>query len=217
MLKLLKKECRLTASVLSFLFIAFSLLTFFPGYQILIGAFFVCMGIFQSFQQGRENNDILYTALLPVKKRDVVLAKFVFTVTIELVAFLLMAMITLIRMIFLCDAGPYVGNALMNANFVFLGFALIVFGLFQACFLCGFFRTAYRFAGAFIRFIVFAFIAVLVGESLHYLPGCAGLNATGFTDMDVQLAVFAFGLVFFVATTLLSYRFCVKRFEQLDL
>ena len=32
-------------------------MAFIPAYPILVGAFFVCFGIFRFFQSGRENND----------------------------------------------------------------------------------------------------------------------------------------------------------------
>ena len=52
-----------------------------PGYPILCGAFFVCLGIFYTYQQARECDDITYTVLLPVRKRDVVTAKYMDSVT----------------------------------------------------------------------------------------------------------------------------------------
>ena len=75
MSELLKKELRLAASPLSYWFLAFALMTMIPGYPILVGGFFVCLGLFQSFQNAREQNDVIYTALLPVRKTDIVRAK----------------------------------------------------------------------------------------------------------------------------------------------
>lgn len=69
MKNLMRKEIKLSASLISFLFILFSMMTMVPGYPILVGAFFVCFGVFQSFQNACANNDILYTVLLPVKRQ----------------------------------------------------------------------------------------------------------------------------------------------------
>ena len=82
MLKLLAKELKLTASILSYVFIVFALMAFLPGYPILVGTFFCCLGIFQTFQAAREANDITYTAILPVAKRDLVTARYSFCVFI---------------------------------------------------------------------------------------------------------------------------------------
>ena len=82
MKNLLIKDFRLSASALTYGFIAASLMTMLPGYPILCGVFFITLGIFQSFQNARETNDILYTALLPVAKHDAVRGKYLFSIFI---------------------------------------------------------------------------------------------------------------------------------------
>ena len=141
---LLRKEMRLSASVLSYLFIAFGIMTLLPGYPILCGAFFVTLGLFHSFQNAREANDIVYSALLPIAKHDVVKGKYQFSMMIETAAFLVMVILTIVRMTVLSDAEAYRENALMNANLFYLGMVLVVFGLFNMVFIGGFFKTAYK-------------------------------------------------------------------------
>ena len=53
MRNVLQKELRLSASGLTYLFILFGLMFLLPGYPILCGAFFVSLGILQSFQAAR--------------------------------------------------------------------------------------------------------------------------------------------------------------------
>ena len=65
MKKLLHKELRLTAAPITYLFLAFALMPLIPGYPILMGGFFITLGIFYTFQMARESGDILFTALLP--------------------------------------------------------------------------------------------------------------------------------------------------------
>ena len=212
---LLIKETRLFASVLSWLFLAFAFMTLIPGYPILLGSFFVCLGIFQSFQTVRENNDILYTVLLPVEKADAVRAKYIFVCFIEIIAWLLMAALTALRMTALSGAEPYVTNPLMDANLVYLAYAALVFALFNVLFLGGFFRTGYKFGKPFVIFIVAAMLVVLLAEILHHIPGLDCLN--GSNDLGVQAAILAAGLVIWAAATLLSCRVSRQRFEKLDL
>lgn len=118
---LLRKEMRLSALILTYLFIAFGFMALLPGYPILCGVFFITLGIYQSFQSAREANDIVYTALLPVAKSDVVKGKFQFVIFIELCGFIVITICTLVRMTILCDSQVYRNNALMNANFSFWG------------------------------------------------------------------------------------------------
>ena len=144
MRNILMKEMKLSASILSFLFILFGLMFFIPGYPILCGVFFVTLGIFQSFQNARETNDILFSALLPIAKRDVVKGKYLFVCIIELCALLLMGTAVILRMTLLADNSVYRTNALMNANPFALGCAFVIFGLFNMIFVGGFFKTAYK-------------------------------------------------------------------------
>ncbi|MDO4833493.1 MAG: ABC-2 transporter permease, partial [Bacillota bacterium] len=174
---LLKKEIHLSSLILTYLFIGFAFMTLLPGYPILCGAFFITLGIFQSFRSAREANDIVYTVLLPVAKRDVVKGKYQFIVLIELCGFLITGMLTLTRMTVLADATIYRQNALMNANLFFLGMTLVIFGLFNAIFIGGFFRTAYEIGIPFVIYVVAAFITIGIGETLHHIPGLEAFNA----------------------------------------
>ena len=95
MRNIMLKELTLSASPLAFLFIAFGLMFMIPGYPILCGAFFTTLGLFQSFQTAREANDIVFSALLPVAKKDVVKAKYLFVCFIELCSLMLMVAVLL--------------------------------------------------------------------------------------------------------------------------
>lgn len=218
---LLYKEINLSASPLSFIFIAFALLTFVPGYPILVSSFFICFGIFQSFQSSRENNDILYTVLLPVKKSDTVKAKYIFTCFIQLTGFIIMLIGTVIRMTLMPDAVPFVTNAMMNANLAFLGYSLLVFALFNCVFIRGFFRTGYKFGKPFIIFIILAFILICICEALHHIPGLEFLNATSLSaSLDkayMHWIILCVAALVYIIATFLSERRAEKLFEKVDL
>ncbi len=217
MMKLLKKEMKLAASPLSYVFTAFGLMSFVPGYPILVGSFFVCLGLFQSFQAAREANDITYTALLPVAKGDAVRAKYVFCIFIELCYFILTAAVTLVRMTLLSEAKVYRNNALMNANLVYLGFVLLVLGLFNALFVGGFFRTAYKFGKPFVLFTAAAFSVAVVGETLFHIPKLSALNAFGFTHIGLQTGALAAGAILYALLTAVSMKRAIKSFERISI
>ncbi len=155
---LIKKEFKLSAHILSYLFILFGFITLVPGYPILVGVFFSCLGIFQSFQSYRESNDIAYSILLPVSKKSIVEAKFIFVCCIELLTTIIMLILTLLRMTILRSVDVYINNALMTANLIFIAYALLIYGLFNYIFVKGFFKTGYYFGKPFILFIIIGFI-----------------------------------------------------------
>ncbi len=214
---LMKKETRLSAMILAYLFIAFGLMTLLPGYPILCGAFFVTLGLFQSFQGAREANDTVFTALLPVAKKDVVKGKYLFTMLIELSSFVLMILATVLRMTVLSDAAAYRQNALMNANPFYLGAALVIFAFFNVIFLGGFFKSGYKLGKPFVIYSVAAFLMIGLFEALHHFPGLSALNAFGFDHIGLQLGLFLSGVFLYVLLTFLSYRKACADFEKIDL
>ena len=217
MRNIMRKEMKLSASPLCYLFILFGLMFFLPGYPILCGTFFVTLGLFQGFQFAREANDIVFSALLPVSKSDVVKGKFLFVCFIEGCSLLLMLISALIRMTALADSAVYRANALMNANLFALGGALVIFGLFNVIFVGGFFKTAYKIGKPFVIYIIAAFLVLGVLEALHHVPGLEALNAFGFDHFGLQLVCLLAGIAVFLIMTLLSYRAACRHFEKIDL
>jgi len=171
MKKLIYKELSLATLPLTFIFLLFSLMTFIPGYPILCGTFFICLGIFQSWQKAREDNDILYSVLLPIKKSDVVKGKYAAAVFIQLISFALCTAFTFIRMFFMADAAMYKTNFMMNANLVYLSFVLLIFAAFNIIFIGGFFKTAYATGKPFVIFIAVNFAIIAIHASTENVIG----------------------------------------------
>lgn len=217
MRSLLIKEMRLSASILSYIFIVFGMMFLLPGYPILCGVFFSCLGIFQSFQNAREANDLVFSALLPVSKQDVARGKVYFSCVIELCTLALMAIVTIVRMTVLADAQAYRENALMNANPFALGVAFLLFGLFNLIFIAGFFKTSYKFAKPFVTNIIVAFLVIGIAETLHHIPGLEALNAFGLTHLPLQMGLLAVGVVCYIALTGLALKSSSASFEKTDL
>lgn len=217
MKNLLIKEFKLASSPLSYIFLAGALMTMIPNYPILVGSFFICFGIFHSFQSSREYNDVLYSTLLPIKKSDFVRAKFVFTVIIQITGFALCAILTVIRMAFLSYSVPYANNALINATPYYLSFVLMIFTAFNTVFIGNFFKTAYKIGIPFLWFGISAFLLIGVAETLHHLPGLSFLNAPAGEKILIRLLILFAAVVIYAAATVLSCRKCERSFEKIDL
>ena len=217
MRNVLLKEMKLSASPLSYLFIVFGLMFFLPGYPILCGAFFVTLGIFQGFQSAREANDIVFSALLPIAKKDVVKGKYLFVCLIEVCSLVLMAAAIAVRMTLLSDSPVYRANALMNANPFALGAAFLIFGLFNLIFVGGFFKTAYGFARPFIIHIIVSFLTIAAAETLHHIPGMAALNAFGADHIALKLALLCAGIAAYLLLTVFACGKACADIENIDL
>ena len=217
MKNLLKKEIRLASSPITWVFILFGALTMIPGYIILLGAFFVCLGLFHSYQNARENGDVMYTMLLPVKKSDYVRAKYTFTVMIQMLAFALMLVLTIVRMTVLGFSITYITNEMMNATPFYLAFVLLVFMVFNLIFVGGFFKSGYKIGLPYLIFCIVTFGVVLIGEAVHHFPQLAFLNAPWGERLGLQWGIFAAAAVLYVVATLLSMKLSIRRFELIDL
>lgn len=217
MKNLLIKEVRLAASPLAFFFLAATFMTMLPGYPILMGAFFICMGIFHSFQNAREMNDTLYTVLLPVRKSDFVRAKFAFSCMIELIGFLLSAVLTAVRMIILPAAKAYAENALMNATPYYLAFMLLVFTAFNILFVGGFFKTGYKIGIPFLIFGIVTLVVIGIAEALTHVPGFAYLRNPAGEKLAVQFVMLAISAVVYTVATVAACRRAQRCFEKIDL
>ncbi len=216
MKNLLKKEFSFSAVPLTYIFILFGFMTLLPGYPILCGAFFVCLGIFYTFQTAREGNDVLYSVLLPVRKKDVVKARYIFVVSIQMMSFLINSGLTVIRMTVLNTSSVYAENVMMNANIVYLGFVLIVFSAFNGIFCRGFWKDAYKIGAPFIISSVVIFLIIGLGETLSHVPGLKFFNANN-EYLSKQFAILIFcGLIYFL-TTFISCKKSMKDFEKVQL
>lgn len=217
MRNLLRKELKLAASPITYFYLFLGFLFLTPGYPILCAAFFVSLGLYQSFTYAHVMNDTVFSALLPISKRDVVKAKYLFAAFIELCGFAAMGLCVLLRATVLADSAVYRGNALMNANGFALAAALVIFGLFNLIFISGFFKNVYKILWPFLFFDFAAFAVIILAEATHYVPGLEAVNSFGFENLGLQLGCLAGGAVLYALLTLWGYLRSARLFEKVDL
>ena len=89
MLKLLQKELRLCMHPTAPIFLLLSAMLLIPNYPYYVAFFYTGLAVFFTCLTGREQHDVAYTLSLPVRKRDAVRARFLFTVLLQLAQLLL--------------------------------------------------------------------------------------------------------------------------------
>jgi len=94
---------------------------------------------------------------------------------------------------------------------------LLIFGGFNAIFICGFFKTAYYYGKPFIHYILVAFMIIGIAETLHHIPGLEAINAFGFYNIPLQLTGLITGAVLYILLTFFALKKASKRFEVIDL
>lgn len=218
MREIMIKELRLSASALSYLFIAFGLMFFVPGYPILCGVFFVTLGIFQSFQSAREANDILFSAAAaPSPKRDVVKGKYLFVCFIELCSLLVMGIAVIIRMTLLSGSAVYRSNALMNAESLRPRHGVSHLRALQPFSSAAFLRRRISSAAPSSHISSCPLYASVSARRCIIFPGLEALNAFGTEHLPLQLSLLALGIAAYALITWLSFKGACRNFEKIDL
>lgn len=215
MKSLLYKELKLAKHPTMFIFPLFALMLLIPSYPYYLAFMYTLLAVFYVFMWGRENNDVLFTALLPVRKRDAVKARCIIVIIMELAQILVCVPFALL--------GAYInpnGNAAgMDASVALFAFVFIMYGIFNIVFLCGFYKTAYKVGvpfllggGAAILFVVLMEIALIVFPSFKMFAD----TSDAYMQLR-QIPFLIFAMAVCAALTFAAYIISAKRFERVDL
>ena len=228
---LLYKEFKLAMHPICYFFVCvFPLMVLIPTYPLGVGFIYLlcCYPIlFLGANKGQQSNDLLYSTLLPIRKKDIVKAR-IFTVAI--MQFFYMALMSaLMPVAFLiqsniASSGEVAGS--MTAGIPLDGFgSLIAIGLigFSVADLI-FFPIYYRNGRSIVMstlFTIFGFITYLgiFTIALPYIPVIGDGFLDIFCNKDrlwVQFVFIAVALIIYVALHYLVYRASSKKLERVD-
>lgn len=169
---LLYKQLRLVCHPMTPVFCMFGVMLMIPNYPLTVVWFYVMLGLFFTFLNMREQKDIYYSAILPIRKRDTVKAACLFTALIE-IASLVIAVPFAVWRAHTSIGGNLVG---VDANVTLFGFALMLYALFNAILLCSFYKTAYQVGTAFLKAIIPTSLLMLAMEISVHIPALAWLD-----------------------------------------
>lgn len=211
---LLYKQLRLTCHPMTLVFVLSGVFLLIPNYPYTVAFFYVTLGIFFMFMNGREQRDADYCAVLPIRKRDGVKAACLFAVLVELASLVLTVPFALLS----ARINPRGTNlAGIDANVALFGIGLILFAVFNSVFLPSFYRTGYKVGVAFLKASIAVALIVTCDVALPHLPGLAWLDGVDRTSCLRQLPVLAICAALYGILTFFAYRQAVKRYEKVDL
>ena len=223
---LIYKEMRLSMHPLCYIFIVlFPLMILIPSYPLGIGFIYVltCYPIlFLGANKGQQSNDLLYSTLLPVRKKDIVMARII-TVIIMQVAFMLImsALYPVARII--NDAivansenpKEYVIPGLgLNSYVLVLAFAIIGYAIADIIF----FPIYYKNGKSIVMSTLFTIIGfvVYIGVVTIGLPYIPGLEILNNLHIGIQFAILAGAIALSFLLHIFVYRISSKRLEMVD-
>ena len=215
MKNLVKKEFALAMHPTAPLFVALSSMLIIPNYPYLVAFFYIGLSIFFTCLAGRENNDVFYSMTLPVSKKQIVAARFIYVIILELAQIIASVPFAILR-----QNMPVEPNSVgMDAGIALFGFAFITLAVFNAVFLGSYYKDVKKVGVAFVKSSVAVFFVIAAVEVMtHVVPFFRDKLDTPDTEyVPEKLIVLAAGAVIYVAVTLLTYLGAVRNFEKQDI
>jgi hypothetical protein len=191
-------------------------LMFIPGWIYFIVLLYFCwITIPNMFAGFRSQNDLMFTFMLPVTKKDIVKAKVSVIVILEL-------MHIVIAMIFGMISNRLYSNItyyFFEPHMGFWGLCFVMFGIFNIIFIAKFYKTAYKYGEAIFVAVgaamLFAGVAQWLGIQSPFLHDI--FYGDGLDNMALQASILIVGIAIFVAFIMIAYRVAIKRFPKVEI
>ena len=223
---LIYKELKLAMHPICYVFIVlFPFMILIPSYPLGIGFIYVltCYPIlFLGANKGQQSNDLLYSTLLPVRKKDIVMAR-IFTVIFMQIAFILM-------MTALYPVARIINNAVAQSaenpsEYMIPGLGLDSYVLLVAIALIGyaiadiiFFPIYYKHGKSIVMSTLFTILGfvVYIGVFTIGLPFIPGLDILNNLHLGIQFAILGAAILISFGLHVVVYKVSSKRLEMVD-
>ncbi len=216
---LLLKEFRLVVHPSTYVMVALGSLVLIPNWPYAVILLYGVLAAFFNAQNAREMHDLSFSFALPISRADMVRARVLVMVLIEIALVGIMALGLVARSILGIDEiallQPLVG---LPANIALLGCSLVALGIFNTSFFPLYYRDPSKIGVPFLLACIPFFVFCVLFEAIPYIPGeaFAALSVLGFANAALQIGVLCVGAVIFILLTLLSVRFARLSFAAFD-
>lgn len=219
---LLYKEFKLSMHPICYIFTAlFPFFILIPNYPIAIGFIYLlsCYPIlFLGANKGQQSNDLLYTTLLPVRKKDIVLARII-TVLIMQIAFITLMSLLLPIASFISNLHHFVNPGLTLNGFVsIIAIAIIGFAIADLIFFPIYYKNGRSIVlSTLLTILGFALYLLIFTVAIPYIPGCTPYKEfLCDKGLGIQFGLLATSLVISFLLHILVYKISSKRLENVD-
>ena len=223
---LLYKELRLSMHPVCYVFIAlFPLMIFIPKNPLGVGFIYLlcCYPIlFLGANKGQQSNDLLYSVLLPVRKKDIVLARILVVILMQVTFILLMsALYPLARLVNAAllksvpDPEKFSIPGLGLDSFVLLlAFGVIGYALADLIF----FPTYYKKGKSILLPTLLTIIGFILYISIFTigLPFIPALSFMNNMHLGIQFGILAVSILISFLLHFVVYKISSKRLEKVD-
>lgn len=217
MYNLVMKDVRLAVPPFFFLFpFLFGALMLIPGWIYFVVPLYFCwITIPNVFNQFKAQNDLMFTSVMPVSKRDMVKARVAVIVGLELLHIVTAAIFGSISMILY----PDVNYIFFPPNMGFWGLNLVMLAIFNLIFIPMFYKTAYKFGWALLASVIAAMLFAGTAQWLGIQSPVVNeiFYGTEAQQVTLQTIILIAGIVIFAALSMIANRLAVKRFLRVEI
>ncbi len=219
---LLYKEFKLAMHPICYVFIfLFPFMMLIPSYPLGIGFIYIlsCYPIlFLGANKGQQSNDLLFSTLLPVRKKDIVLARII-TVAIMQLAFMLIltALFPLASIIHQSIPGEEIPGLGLDAFVSVLAIAIIGYSIADIIF----FPIYYKHGKSIVMSTLLTILGFVVyigifTIGLPFIPGLEWYKDTLSGPIWIQFIVLGISLIIYTLLHFIIYKVSSKELEQVD-
>lgn len=221
---LLYKEFKLAMHPMCYVFITvFPLLILIPKYPIAVGFIYVLSAypvLFLGANKGQQSNDLLFSTLLPVRKKDIVLARILTVIIMQVIFITVMTWFYPFKVLIAhyipgpASAGIDVDGYVSILAFAIIGFAFADLGFFPAYYKNGrsiLLPTLFTVFG-------FAIYIMTVTVVIPYIPviGQPYVDFFSTSKIWIQFIFLAVSIIFYGLIHIIVYKVSAKRLEKVD-
>jgi len=175
----------------------------------LVPLYFCWITVPQLFSLYKSNNDLEFSIMMPIRKSNIVKARIVSIIILELFQIACSVIFALInRSLYKMD------NFAFDPNAAYFGFVFVMFALFNIILFPMFYKTAYKFGAAVIVSIVAAMGFAFSAEMLTIFNERFRMIVEG--QVSSQLLLLGAGIGVFILGGIAAYKISVKSFEKVD-
>jgi hypothetical protein len=186
-----------------------------PGWiYFLVLLYFCWITIPNMFGGFKSQNDLMFTAMMPVRKKDIVKARISVIVILELlhIATAMIFGLVTVRLY------PNLTYYFFGPSLGFWGLCFVMLAIFNIIFISMYFKTAYKFGAATFASVTAAmlFAGGMQWAGIRNAALSDAFNGTGLDDPGLQASILIAGVLIFAAFTAISYFIAARRFRKVE-
>ena len=222
---LIYKEFKLSMHPICYIFVAaFPLMILIPSYPIGIGFIYVltCYPIlFLGANKGQQSNDLLYSTLLPVRKKDIVLARILTVIFMQLAFMIIMSALYPVALNIAAsikasdpEKGALIPGLGLNSYVLLLAFAIVGYAIADLIF----FPIYYKHGKSIVMSTLLTILGfvVYIGVTTIGLPYVPGLQILNQLHIGIQFACLGVAIGLSFLAHYFVYKISAKSLEKVD-